>query len=258
MRVGLDGQIAIVTGAAQGIGRAIALRLGEAGAAGILLTDRQSAGHVAKELGDQGTLTEFVQADFQDDATPATVLQACLSRFGRIDRLVNAAGITDRASVADASSETFDRLFQVNTKTPLFLMQRCILQMREQGDGGAIVNILTMNIHGGSPNIALYAASKAAFALLTRNAAHAHRFDRIRINGVAVGWVDTPGERQTQRDVLGRSDDWLAAKGAERPFGRLLDPDDVARLATFLVSDSSSPMTGAIVDQEQWVNGARD
>ncbi len=213
---------------------------------------------MAKELGDRGTPAEFVQADFLDDATPETIIQACLSRFGRIDRLVNAAGVTDRASVAGATGEIFDRLFQVNTKTPLFLMQRCILQMRGQGHGGAIVNILTMNIHGGSPEVAVYAASKAALALLTRNAAHAHRFDRIRINGVAVGWVDTPGERRTQREVLGRSDDWLAAKGGDRPFGRLLDPADVARLATFLLSDSSSPMTGAIVDQEQWVNGARD
>lgn len=258
MDVRLDGRIAIVTGAAQGIGRAIALRLAEAGAAGILLTDRQPCAGVGDELAARGTAAEVLQADFEDDATPSAVLGACVSGFGRVDCLVNAAGVTDRASVAGADPDLFDRLFQVNTKAPLFLMRHCIRQMREQGGGGAIVNILTMNIHGGTPDLALYSASNAALALLTRNAAHAHRFDRIRINGVAVGWVDTPGERRMQFEVLRRDEGWLAARAAERPFGRLMAPDDVARLATFLLSDSSWPMTGAILDQEQSVSGPRD
>jgi NAD(P)-dependent dehydrogenase (short-subunit alcohol dehydrogenase family) len=256
--VRLDGRIAIVTGAAQGIGRAIALRLAEAGAAGILLTDRQPCNAVRDELATLGTATEVVVADFVDNGTPTTVVAACVSRFGRVDVLVNAAGITDRASVADADPDLFDRLLQVNTRAPLFLMRHCIRQMREQGGGGAIVNILTMNIHGGTPDLALYAASKAALALLTRNAAHAHCFDRIRINGIAVGWVDTPGERRMQFDVLGRDEAWLAARAAGQPFGRLMASDDVARLATFLLSESSWPMTGAILDQEQSVSGPRN
>jgi NAD(P)-dependent dehydrogenase (short-subunit alcohol dehydrogenase family) len=256
--VRLDGRIAIVTGAAQGIGRAIALRLAEAGAAGILLTDRQSCAGVRDELAELGAPAEVLQADFEDDATPGAIVGACLSRFGRVDALANAAGITDRGSVAEGDPDLFDRLFRVNTKAPLLLMRECIRRMREQGGEGAMVNILTMNIHGGTPDLTLYSASKAALALITRNAAHAHRFERIRINGVAVGWVDTPGERRMQFDVLGKDEAWLAARAAERPYGRLMAPDDVARLATFLLSDSSWPMTGAIVDQEQSVNGPRD
>jgi NAD(P)-dependent dehydrogenase (short-subunit alcohol dehydrogenase family) len=246
-----------VTGAAQGIGRAIALRAAQAGAAGLLVTDRTAAYDLTDELTGAGAPTLFIDANLEDDSAADRIAAACLERFGRIDALVNAAGATTRASVADGDPATFDRLMAVNAKAPMRLMQRAIADMRARGDG-SIVNILTMNVHGGSPNVAFYAASKAAMALLTRNAAQAHRFDRIRVNGVNVGWTDTPGERATQAAIDGRGDAWLAARSAEQPFGHLLTADDVARLALFLLSDSSAPMTGALIDQEQWVVGARD
>jgi NAD(P)-dependent dehydrogenase (short-subunit alcohol dehydrogenase family) len=198
-----------------------------------------------------------LRADLSDASSAGTIVEACLARFGRVDGLVNAAGVTDRGSVLAADPELFDKLFAINTKAPLMLMQRCIQAMRARGAGGSIVNVLSINVHGGSAKLALYAASKAALALLTKNAAQAHRFDRIRVLGINVGWADTPGERATQ-SRLGRDEAWLAERAAQQPFGRLLDPDDVARLVLFLLSDCSSPMTGAIIDQEQWVVGARD
>jgi len=258
MQVGLEGRVVIVTGAAQGIGRAIALRAAQAGAAGLLVTDRTAAEAVVDELTAAGAPAAFVAADLEDANAANWVASACLDRFGRIDALVNAAGATTRASLASGDAATFDRLMAVNARAPLLLMQRAIADMRSRNAEGSIVNILTMNVHGGSPNVALYAASKAALALLTRNAAHAHRFERIRVNGVNVGWTDTPGERATQGSIEGRGDAWLDARAAEQPYGRLLAADDVARLALFLLSDSSAPMTGAIIDQEQWVVGARD
>ena len=258
MQVGLEGRVVIVTGAAQGIGRAVALRAAQAGAAGLLVTDRVAAGGLVDELAAAGAPAAFVAADLEDDGAADRIADACLERFGRIDGLVNAAGATTRASVASGDPATFDRLMAVNARMPLFLMQRVIADMRARGAGGSIVNILTMNVHGGSPNVAFYAAGKAALALLTRNAAQAHRFDRIRVNGVNVGWTDTPGERAIQAAIEGRGDAWLDAQAAAQPFGRLLAPDDVARLALFLLSDCSAPMTGAIIDQEQWVVGARD
>ena len=92
--------------------------------------------------------------------------------------------------------------------------------------------------------------------MLTKNTAHAHRFDRIRVNGINVGWVDTPAERQMQAVTLGLGEKWLAEASARQPSGRLLKPDDVARLAIFLLGDASGPMTGAVIDQEQFVIGA--
>ena len=258
MQVGVERRVVIVTGAAQGIGRAIALRAAHAGAAGLLVTDRVAAGGLVDELAAAGAPAAFAAADLEDGGAGDRIADACLDRFGRIDGLVNAAGATTRAAVASGDPATFDRLMVVNARAPLFLVQRVIADVRARGAGGSIVNILTMNVHGGSPNVAFYAAGKAALALLTRNAAQAHRFDRIRVNGVNVGWTDTPGERAIQAAIEGRGDAWLDAQAAAQPFGRMLAPDDVARLALFLLSDCSAPMTGAIIDQEQWVVGARD
>lgn len=257
MKVTLEGRVIVVTGAAQGIGRAVALRAASAGAAGVLATDRESGTEIERELGAVGIPCRFVQADLSDASSVGTIVDACVARFGRVDGLVNAAGVTDRGSVLAADPDLFDKLFAINTKAPLLLMQGCIQAMRARGAGGSIVNVLSINVHGGSAKLALYAASKAALALLTKNAAQAHRFDRIRVLGVNVGWADTPGERATQ-SRLGRDEAWLAERAAQQPFGRLLEPDDVARLVLFLLSDCSFPMTGAIIDQEQWVVGARD
>ena len=97
---------------------------------------------------------------------------------------------------------------------------------------------------------------QGALATLTRNAANAHRFDRIRVNGINVGWTDTPAERIMQAETLGHGPGWIDAANASQPFGRLLAADEVANLAVFLLSDASGPMTGALIDQEQWVVGA--
>jgi NAD(P)-dependent dehydrogenase (short-subunit alcohol dehydrogenase family) len=135
-------------------------------------------------------------------------------------------------------------------------MQRLVNHLRDRRAPGSIVNILSMHAHGGIPSLAVYASTKAALAALTKNAANAHRFDRIRVNAINVGWVDTPAERHMQAVTLGQGERWLEEASARQPFGRLLKPDDVARLALFLLGEASEPMTGAIVDQEQFVIGA--
>ncbi|OXI43838.1 SDR family oxidoreductase [Burkholderia aenigmatica] len=257
MKISFHGRVLIVTGGTQGVGRAIANQFAEAGGKGVVLTGRnvRNGEAAAREIESRGCAAEFVEVDLGNAASAAMIVQRCLTKFGQVDALVNAAGMTDRASVLSATSDVWDRLFAVNAKAPTFLMQECIKAMTERGLGGAIVNILSMNAHLGKTDLAIYASTKAALALLTKNAAHAHRFDRIRINGINMGWADTPGEREMQANILSKGDEWLKNAAAQQPFGRLLSSDDVARLAIFLLSDTSSPMTGALVDQEQWVFG---
>lgn len=260
MNLSLAGTVLIVTGSTQGVGRAVALEAAENGAEAILLTgrDKVRGAAVAAEVEALGAKAHFVAADFADTNASDVVADAALEKFGRIDALVNAAGLTDRGSMISATPALWDRLYAVNAKTPFFLMQRAITDMRARKKPGAIVNILSINVHGGATDLTVYSSSKAALALITKNAAHAHRFDRIRINGINMGWADTPAERIMHAETLGKGPGWLAEQAAMQPFGRLLAADDVARLAHFLLSPASEPMTGSLIDQEQSAVGPRD
>jgi NAD(P)-dependent dehydrogenase (short-subunit alcohol dehydrogenase family) len=176
--------------------------------------------------------------------------------FGRLDILCNVAGLTDRGSILDTGLDLFDRMFAVNVRAPFFLMQDAIRLMRRQDTGGAIANVLSVNAYVGSPELSPYSASKGALLTLTRNTAHAVNADRIRVNGLALGWADTPGEHETLEKFHGARPGWLEAAEARQPFGRLIKPADVARALCFLVGPQSLPMTGTIMDFSQTVIGA--
>ncbi|HET7717086.1 MAG TPA: SDR family oxidoreductase [Bauldia sp.] len=258
MEVRLDGKVGLVTGATQGVGAAIAEVAARSGASGLFLTGRDAlrGKRAAERIEAAGASAAFVAAELSDPAAPGRLVEMCLAGFGRIDFLVNAAGLTDRASFLDADLDVWTRLFDVNARAPFFLMQAAIRAMRARGEGGAIVNVLSMNAHCGTPELAVYSATKGALSTLTRNAANAHRHDRIKVNGIMMGWVATDGEKVMQAETLGRGPGWIAEAEARLPFRRLVAVEEVANLAVFLLSDASGPMTGALVDQEQWVVGA--
>lgn len=253
MQMGLSGKAVIITGAASGIGRAVALMAASEGADSLLLTDRDSDGlaRIAAELG-----AASLPADLIDPAAPTLIAEATKKHFGRIDALVNAAGLTTRASFTTGTPDHWDQLFTVNARAAFFLMQAVIGDLLARKAEGSIVNILSINAHCGIPDLAIYSGSKGALATLTRNAAHAHMADRIRVNGINLGWVATEGEQRMQAEILGRGAGWLAEESARMPLGRLVTAEEAARLAVFLLGSASTPMSGAVIDLEQKVAGA--
>lgn len=250
MRVTLSEKVIVVTGAARGIGAAIAAQAAASGAEALVLSD------IDPVAGDWPCPVEIVQADLATPEGPPAIIAAALARFGRIDGLVNAAGLTSRGSFGDADVALWNRMFSVNARAPFFLMAGAIADMTGRKAPGAIVNIQSMNVHGGAPDLGVYSATKGALQVLTKNAAHAHLRDKIRVNGINLGWVATETERHLHETALGKGDGWLAAEGAKLPLGRHVSVEEAARTAVWLLSDTSGPMTGVSLDLEQSVTGA--
>lgn len=255
----LDGKIAIVTGGTQGLGAAIAETFAGAGIAGIVTCGRSTpkGEAVASRLyGESGVPVHFVTADLGIVGDCRRVVAEAEERFGRIDILVNAAGLTDRGTILDTSPELFDQMFAVNVRGPFFLIQESARIMIREGIEGAIVNIGSTSALAGQPFISAYCASKGALATLTRNTAFALLRNRIRVNQLNIGWMASDGEDRIQREYHGADEGWLEKAAAEQPFGRLVDPAEVARAVTFMVSADAGMMTGSVVNFDQSVWGA--
>jgi len=255
----LDGMVIMVSGGTQGVGAAIARAAARAGA-GIMITGRRpelGAAAVA-QLRDLGAEAAFVTADVADVDQARGSVRTTIERFGRIDGLVNAAGLTTRGTLLDTTPELFDQHVAVNLRGPFFMMQAAVADMVRRNASGSIVNVLTMSAHGGQPYLTPYVATKAALTALTRNAAHAYRWDRVRINGVNIGWTLTEGEDQIQRRFHDASDGWAERAGATLPMGRLALPEDAEALVVLLLSPASGVVTGSIIDWDQNVVGAYD
>jgi NAD(P)-dependent dehydrogenase (short-subunit alcohol dehydrogenase family) len=256
----LSGRIGIVTGGSQGLGEAIARLFAERGAAGLVICGRNAAKgeRVAEEISATGCPTHFVTADLSKVAECRNVIGEADRRFGRVDALVNAAGLSDRGNILDTTEERFNEIFDVNVRAPFFLIQGAALIMRREKIQGSIVNIQSMSAHGGQPFISAYCASKGALATLTRNAAHSLLKHRIRVNGLNIGWMSTPGEDRIMKTYHAAKDGWLDDAVKSRPFGRLIDPKEVARACVYLASDESGLMTGSNIDFDQNVVGTGD
>jgi NAD(P)-dependent dehydrogenase (short-subunit alcohol dehydrogenase family) len=255
----LDKKIVLVSGGTQGVGAAVARAAVREGGTVVVTGRRREPGEaLVAELTGQGGTARYVQGDVGDVAQARAAVATAVAEFGRVDCLVNAAGLTSRGTLLDTTPELFDAHVAVNLRGPYFTMQAVVADMVRRGAPGTIVNILSISELGGQPYLSPYVAAKAGLAAATRNAAHAHRWDRIRINGLDIGWTDSAGEDTTQRTFHGAGDDWREKAAASLPMGRLSQVDEIADFVVFLLSDRSGVVTGSVIDWDQSVLGAYD
>lgn len=256
----IDRKIAVITGGTQGLGAAIARLFAEAGATGIVLVgrDQKKGEKVAAEIhAEHGTDVRMVSADLGKVEDVRRIIAEADQAFGRVDILINAAGLTDRGNILNTSPELFDRMFAVNARAPFFLMQDAAKVMIREGVEGRIVNIGSMSEHAGQPFLAPYSASKGALATLTRNAGYALMRNRIHVNQLSIGWMNSDHERELLEQETG-DPHFIDRAAAGKPFGRILDPKEVAKAVLWMASEDSGMMTGAIVNFDQSIWGAYD
>jgi NAD(P)-dependent dehydrogenase (short-subunit alcohol dehydrogenase family) len=244
----LKDKVIIVTGATSGIGRAIAERCVAEGARvlvhGIVREDGEA---VVKKLGPAAALH---LDDLADPASAGRIAAAALAAFGRIDAVVNNAAVVARSNLGTASAEFFDRMMAVNVRAPLLLIQAAFPQLKT--NEGCVLNIGSINAHSGQANLLDYSISKGAMQTLSRNLANAHGTDRVRVNHLNVGWVLTDREYAHQIEH-GMPADWPQHVPAQfAPSGRLMMPAEIAAAAVYWLGDESRPVSGAVVELEQF------
>ncbi len=244
MQVDLSNQLALVTGAAGGIGRACATILAAAGAK-VLIVDINLPGAQEAAAALPGAVA--IRCDLGDPEDIATLCERVLSEFGAPDILVNNAGwVTYRGGIATVSREVWDRMLDINLRGPFLLCQGLIEGMKARGSG-SIINFASMAARQGSLESSIdYASSKGGLVALTRTLARELGPSGIRVNAVAPGTITTP---PVAKQMAGRED----AVCATIPLRRLGTPEDVAKVVLFLASDLSAYVTGAVVD----INGGQ-
>lgn len=250
-------KVAIVTGGSQGLGAATARLMDQRGVAGLVLVGRDNERGQAV-VDSLACPALFLSVDIGDADAADNIVAAADAEYGRVDCVVNAAASTWRGSVWDTDAAMWDEMLAVNTRAPAMMITAAAKVMKRGGHGGSIVNIGSVVAHGGPDFLYPYAASKAALQAITRNAAYALMRHRIRVNLLQPGWMDTEGEDVTQRKFHGAQDDWREQAAPNLAFGRLIDPNELARSICHLASDESGMMTGATIDFDQTVVGAGD
>ncbi len=242
----VEGRACVVTGAGSGIGRAIAVRLAEEGGRVVCAdVDAANVEQTASEIGDAASA---MRIDVSDPAQVQTMVQHCVETHGRIDVLVNNAGVNIPGVLHEVPDEVIDKTLAVNVKGPIYGCRAAIPHMLEQG-GGSIVNISSVNGIVSEPFLSVYSASKGAVVMLTKGVALDYAKQNIRCNAICPGWVDTP-INYAHAEMLGGLQHVYDTIESFQPIGRPGRPEEIAHVALFLASDEASFMTGAIVSAD--------
>ena len=235
----LEGLVALVTGAASGIGRATALRLASEGAVAAVADIRDEDGErVVAEIRDAGGKAVYVRLDVVDEKNWVAALDAVLVEWGRVDILVNNAGLGDSATVEDTSLVDWERTIAIN-QTGVFLGMKCCAEALKVSGRGSVINISSIyGVSGGHGNAPAYHASKGAVTTLTKNVAMRWATEGVRVNSVHPGFISTPMLESA------KGTDFWDVMIAETPMGRLGEPEEIAAAVAYLASDDASFVTG--------------
>jgi len=237
----IEGKVAIVTGAAQGIGRAVVERYLSAGAR-VVLADTQVEKGSALAARYHESQCVFVDCDAGDKPSVERLVRETIDRFGTVDIAVCNAGISHSADFLDLEEEQFDRVLRVNLKGPFLLGQAVARHMAKTG-GGVIINMSSINAVVSSPHIVPYAVSKAGLNQLTRVMAIGLAHHGIRVNAIGPGSIDT----EQLASIIGSDEEAHRKILARTPLGRLGQPAEIAEIALFLASPAASYITGQTI-----------
>ena len=242
----IAGKVCVVTGAGSGIGRASALRLAEEG--GRVLCADQHAATAAETAGlavSAGGIASSCKVDVSDPREVDAMIADAVARYGRLDVLVNNAGVNIPGVLHEVSDEVIDRTLAVNVKGQIYGCRAAIPHMLS-GGGGSIINISSVNGLVSEPFLAVYSASKGASVMLTKGVALDYAKLGIRCNVICPGWVDTP-INHAHAEMLGGLAHVYDTIDTFQPIGRPGEPREIAHVVLFLASDEASFMTGSVV-----------
>lgn len=252
----LQGKVAVITGSGSGMGEGIArLFADEGGSVVVSGRDEKKGDAVAASIAATGANAIFLRADVSIERDCRELIDQTVRHFGQVDVLVNNVGLSTRGTIEETTVELWDSLFATNVRSAFICMQQAVSYMKER-QSGSIINIGSVNAYIGEPKLMAYSASKGAMMTLTRNTASYLNRYKIRVNQLNVGWTETPNEHRVKLEEEGKGTDWLEEAIKTRPFGRLLQPLDIAQAALYFASEESACISGSILDMEQYPVGA--
>ncbi|MFL2601728.1 MAG: SDR family NAD(P)-dependent oxidoreductase [Flavobacteriaceae bacterium] len=246
----LKDKVIIITGSTMGIGKAIAIKFVSEGAKLVIHgLEKELAENLRNILGKENCI--FHVEDLSNDGCSDRLVLLAIKKWNKIDGIVNNAAMVINSNIDNTDEKLLNEVLKVNTFTPFFLIKSALPYLTKSK--GSVLNIGSVNAWSGEPNLLAYSISKGALMTMTRNLGDSlHRKNKVRVNQINPGWVLTDKEIERKKNH-GLKHDWYKnLPNIYAPSGRILLPEEIASLATYWLSDESGPVSGQVIDLEQY------